>query len=1225
MLSNSKEAALKEKFKSLKEQYKKNLAQKKHSLKKTWAAILANDNVDSNLKELYLILHNLSGTGNTFGFNQVTEHARLLEYIVKTFQSDNFALNTEQIDQLSILINNLFDVLDNPVETEYSATEHIGHINDGTQDLIYLVDDDSFFVNELSLQLTSAGYQVKGFSEPKQILESGKQDRPSLIIMDMMFTNSDLEGAQIIEKYKQTIDSNVLVVFISVWDDLDSRLRALRSGSDYYLLKPLDFEHLINVLEHVLTKKNKSPYRVLVVDDDEVILTYYKTVLTEAGIVAEGVTHPQQVLGIIKELEPELILLDVNMPYCNGIEMANIIRQFPKLISLPIIFLTTETSVNIKQSAWDLGADEYILKPISPKQLIQIVTSRTKRARQLKDISFELMENKSRTNNIMETLHDVIWSADTKNWALSYISTSCVSVLGKTDAELTQSANWRDFVHLDDQTFVKQEIEKLAHQDGLEIVYRVIGTDGSIRWVLENIQKVLSPRTKIPRFDGIIHDITSREIDKQHIKRRLKLESELAVFTRSLLQNHDFDQAFDCLLKMSDATVVQIFHIQSQPGKKDEYISLFRTGDAKYANQVESTIAELKLSSAIESLHSGNPQFVTGLHPNYPDNHENLLLPIMIDSYWFGFISFILPQSNPYHNEEELAILKSASEIIANFFEKEQNVAEKKKQDKLLDVAGRISRILLMETDYKKAFSTSLNLLKEVVQYNELYLIKRSHDEYIFDPLAYSVSDALFSTVNDFKDIWLSACQKFEPKISKKQSIILAHDKIQELLELNNININHLVIIPIAHANSILGVLIMLTNKHEFHLKKQFLSILESVADSFGGALVRQQTQEELITAKNQSELANRSKSEFLANMSHEIRTPMNAILGFAQLMKSSPQDEEKEEYADLILDSGSKLLSLITDVMDLSNVEIGKTHLNKGELKPDIFAKAVLKQHEKAIKHNNLELELTIQDKIPNVITDVEKIIKIADCLLSNAIKFTEKGKISLQLSVQELAQDSFSFILKVTDTGIGINSEKQKVIFDAFEQADTSKTRRYSGIGLGLTITSRLVKVLNGDINLESQVGKGSTFTVTIPVELAPKIEETESTKKDTAPLNKIKILAAEDNKINRILLSKVLSGDKYLFYTVENGAEAIDFLLKNPDIDMVLMDVHMPVMSGTEATQVIKKTDSIKHIPIVALTASVLQEDINLCFEAGMDDFLEKPLHIDNLYAVIDKWCS
>lgn len=1225
MVNKSNEELLKDKFKALKDQYKTNLIQKKHSLQKTWSAILANENVASNLKELYLILHNLSGTGNTFGFNQVTEHARLLEYIVKTFQAESFALNNEQVDQLSILINNLMDVLSNPVETDNTATENIGHINGGNQDLIYLVDDDTFFVNELSLQLTAAGYQVKGFSLPQQILEAGITDKPALIIMDMMFTNSEFEGSQIIEKYKQTIDSNVLVVFISVWDDLDSRLRALRSGSDYYLLKPLDTEHLINVLEHVLTKKNKAPYRVLVVDDDEVILTYYKTVLSEAGIVAEGVTHPQQVLGIIKEMDPELILLDINMPYCNGIEMANIIRQFPKLISIPIIFLTTETNVSIKKSAWDLGADEYILKPVTPKQLIQVVTSRTKRARQLKDISLELMENKTRTNNIIETLHDVIWSADTKTWKLSYISASCSSVLGKSDEELKSTDNWRDFIHPDDRDFVIQESNKLNQQDGIELVYRVLGADGSIRWVLENIQKVLSPRTKLPRFDGIIHDITAREIDKQHIKRRLKLESELAVFTRSLLQNHNFDQAFECLLKMSDASVVQIFHTQSNHYKQDEYISLFRTGDSKYANQVESIIPQSKLFDVLDALKRGDSQFIIGLHPNYQDKHENLLLPIFIENYWFGFISFILPEVNPYHSDDEINILKSASEIIANFFEKEQNMAEKKKQDRLLDVAGRISRILLLESDYHKAFSTSLNLLKEVVQYNELYLLKRTTDDKIVVPLAYTATDSLFEGKDDFINIWKNICSGFESKISKKQSILLDSDKISSIIELSSIVINHMVIIPIAHADSILGVLIMLTNKHEFHLKKQFLSILETITDSFGGALIRQQTQEQLVAAKNVSEQASRSKSEFLANMSHEIRTPMNAILGFAQLMKKSPHEEEKEEYADLILDSGNKLLSLITDVMDLSNVEIGKTHINKGELHPDAFIKAVLKQYEKTLKQCNLELKLEIDSNLPPLITDVEKMIKIADCLLSNAVKFTEKGKITISMSLMNINHDNPQLIFKIQDTGIGINEEKQKVIFDAFEQADTSKTRRFSGIGLGLTITSRLIKILNGSIELESKDGLGSVFTVTVPVDIAPQIEKSE-TPNNSAPQSKqIKILAAEDNKINRVLLSKVLSSSQYQLFTVENGADAVEFLIKNPDIDIILMDVHMPVMSGTEATQVIKKTDSIKHIPVVALTASVLQEDINLCFEAGMDDFLEKPLHIDNLFSAINKWCS
>lgn len=1224
MANKSNTELLNDRIIVLKEQYRKNLIQKTKTLSNIWNDIKQQKHVSKNLKELFLLLHNLSGTGTTFGFMQVSEQAKYLGFVVKAFQGDEVTLNSEQLNQLDILVQALLVGLANPIDESYLLNNRILSSAKSDNRLIYIVDDDQFFSDELSIQLTNSGYKVQVFSKPQDVFKQNSKDKPALILMDMVFADAEFEGARTVAQYRNEVDSNVPVIFVSVCDDLESRLQALRSGCDYYLLKPLDYDHLFNVLNHVLDSNGKSPFRVLIIDDDEIIITYYKMVLNEAGMLAEGITNPQQALGFIKDFEPEIILMDVNMPYCNGIELANIIRQYPKWISIPILFLTTETNYNIRNSAFDLGADEYILKPVSPQQLIRIVTTRAMRARQLKDISNELIENKNRTNNIMETLHDVIWSADSTNWMLTYISTSCESVVGISSDILKHSKDWRNFVHPEDRDFVNAEIDKLDQKSSIEVVYRLNKPDGTKRWVLENIQKIKNENSNSYRYDGIIHDITNQEIDKQHIKRRLAVESELALFTRSLLQHNDLDLAFDCLLKIADANVIQIFHTQSEDLRNENYVSLFNIGNSKYINQVETNLNESRLTTHLKKLKSGTHQFVRGLHPRYSEKHDNLLIPIYVQKYWFGFISFILPENHPYHTDDELSILKSATEILSNFFEKERNIAEKLGQDKLLDTTGKISRTLLMESDYNEALSSSLRYLGEVVKYNELYLLKLADNGNDFQLYSHSVLDTIFTSQSSFMRIWDCIFNKFKDPILGKQSLLLDKPKFNDVFPNQDLDIKHFVIVPIAHSRSLWGVMVLVTNKSGNHIKKQHLPILESIADSFGGALIRLQTQNELIEAKNQSELANRSKSEFLANMSHEIRTPMNAILGFAQLMKNNKLDEERDEFVDLILDSGNKLLSLITDVMDLSNVEIGKTHINKSEIELPTLVDLIIKQNSSSIRKKKLHIEIEIQDNLPAIISDADKISKVIDCLLSNAIKFTENGKISLKLNINFVEPGVNNLVIEVRDTGIGIPLNKQKIIFNAFEQADSSKTRRYSGIGLGLTLTSRIIRILNGTIELYSTEGQGSTFILAIPVELpenagTPKIAVTKIKNAE-----KIKILAAEDNKINRILLTKVFEKTGYLLHTVENGAEAVEYLINNPDIRLVLMDIHMPVMSGTEATLSIKSNPITKHIPVIALTASVLQEDINICFEAGMDDFLEKPLQTDHLFSVINKWC-
>ncbi len=1220
MVNKSNSELLKDRLIVLREHYKQNLIQKAITISNIRENIKLQKQVSQNFKELFLILHNLSGTGSTFGFVQITEHAKFLGQMVKSLQGENTSLNSEQLEQLDVLFQELLADMANPIDESLNSTDWISPELKGDNRLIYIVDDDVFFSEELSAQLLSSGYCVRTFSDPIEIFNQNLKHKPALIMMDMVFADAEYEGAEIIARYKNEIDPNVPVIFISVCDELESRLKALRSGSDYYMLKPLDYEHLLYVLTHVLGGSKKSPVRVLIIDDDEIIMSYYKMVLDEAGMIAEGVTHPQQALERIRMFEPDIILMDVNMPFCNGIELANVIRQYPKWISIPILFLTSETNYQVRNSAFDLGADEFILKPVTPQKLIRIVSNRTKRSRQLREISRELIENRQRTNNILETLQDVVWSVNPANWSLTFISTSSESVLGKTSDKLKISKDWRDYIYPDDRESVKAEMKKLSIQDNLEVVYRIKKSDGTIRWILENIHKVSDDKSNTIRFDGVIHDITAREIDKQNIKRRLMLESELAQFTRSLLQNNDIDQAFECLLRITDARVIQIFHVQTIEKHNDKYVCMFKFGDAVSSGLVENTISETRLHQYLQAMKSGSHQFVRGLHPNLKGKYDNLLIPMYLQNFWFGFISILLPENNPYHSIEELSLIKSATEILCNFFEKEKNVIEKRSQDRLLDTASRISRTLLIESDYHLALSASIQQLGESLQYDELYLLKITDSDSGFQILASHISNSIFKSQSTFLRIWDCMFNKFKDPILGKQSQLLDNNQFKSVFPNDTLGIKHFVIIPIAHAKTLWGVIVLLSSKHENHLRKLHLPILESIADSFGGALIRLKTQDELIEAKNQSEHANRSKSEFLANMSHEIRTPLNAIMGFAQLMKTTDLQAEIEEFSDLIHDSGNKLLSLITDVLDLSYVEIGKTHINKGDIDLNPIIKSVIKKYESIARHKKIEIGLMIPKTLPVFISDVDKIAKILDSLLSNAVKFTDKGKVTISISMSQ--SDVNALLIEVKDTGIGIPSEKQKIIFDAFEQADSSRTRRYSGIGLGLTLISRMVKILNGTIALDSIVGQGSCFNVTIPVEL-PLIEDKVLHK--TRNSSPITVLAAEDNKVNRILLGKIFEKTSYQFHTVDNGAEVVKYLIDNPDVKLVLMDIHMPVMSGIEATLVIKSNPLLKHIPIIALTASVLQEDINVCFEAGMDDFLEKPLQTERLFSLIRKWCE
>jgi PAS domain S-box-containing protein len=370
------------------------------------------------------------------------------------------------------------------------------------------------------------------------------------------------------------------------------------------------------------------------------------------------------------------------------------------------------------------------------------------------------------------------------------------------------------------------------------------------------------------------------------------------------------------------------------------------------------------------------------------------------------------------------------------------------------------------------------------------------------------------------------------------------------------------------------------------------------------------------IIAKN----AVKTKQQFLSNMSHEIRTPMNAIIGFTKVILKTDLTTKQKEYLEAIKMSGDALIVLINDILDLAKVDSGKMTFEKIPFKMKASISAMLHLFETKIQEKNLRLIQVYDDKIPtNIIGDPVRLHQIILNLVSNAVKFTTKGKITV--SVDLLHEDAENVIIQfaVTDTGIGIAEEKIEKIFENFQQASSGTSRLYGGTGLGLAIVKQLIEPQGGNIIVKSKVNEGSTFSFTLPFQKANVDAELESEILELdSEVKNIKVLVVEDIPLNQLLMKTLLDDFGFQYDMAENGKIAID-KLKNNDYDIILMDLQMPIMNGFEATEYIRNT-MISKIPIIALTADVTTVDLAKCKAVGMNDYLAKPVDEKLLYSKI-----
>ncbi len=553
-----------------------------------------------------------------------------------------------------------------------------------------------------------------------------------------------------------------------------------------------------------------------------------------------------------------------------------------------------------------------------------------------------------------------------------------------------------------------------------------------------------------------------------------------------------------------------------------------------------------------------------------------------------------------------------------------RDITMERKNLLLQEILYNISTAALKQMDIKEIYPTIVQELSRIWDTNNFFIA-------LYDKTSDTISLPFFADEKDnFYEIPTSKTITGWV-IRQNKSVLLKENDLRMLedsgdVELVGTQCKVWMGVPLKVDGNIIGVMCLQDYNDEDKFSQEDLYVLDFIANQIAIAIQRRMILDNLILARQKAEEAAQSKQLFMSTMSHEIRTPLNEVIGITNLLLQGNPREDQMDYIKTLKFSGNHLLTLVNDVLDYNKMESGKIIFEQTQFDLGDFLEEIMRSYSFRSKAKNLKFDMKREGEIPKSVTgDPIRLNQILSNLLSNALKFTNHGSITVKVRELSRTGNKCNIEFTVSDTGIGISSDKHSLIFDSFTQASPDTTRHFGGTGLGLSICKKLIELQGGTISLESEPGVGSSFRFILPLGILDKNGQKQAAEapENYTGLEGKKILIAEDNKINFYVANKFLVSWGITVKHAVDGLLALE-LLEKEDFDMVLMDLHMPVMDGIEATRSIRKSENprIRNIPIVALTAAIMSESHDKIEDLNINDYVLKPFKPHDLFERIMK---